>query len=80
MIYKVYAINDLKSTYLAPVLAASDAEAVRNFKTAYKRGGTALSDFPEDFRLCRIGTYDDAVGKLTACEMEVVFDGKELDK
>lgn len=78
MIYNVYCINDLKSTYLAPALSISHAAAIRDFKLAFAKEGTPLHDFPEDFRLVFIGTYDDSIGLLTAVPQEVIYDGKEF--
>uniref|UniRef100_A0AAU8B116 Nonstructural protein n=1 Tax=Dulem virus 133 TaxID=3145610 RepID=A0AAU8B116_9VIRU len=78
MIYNVYAIEDLKTTYLSPALAASHAAAIRDFKLTYAQPGTPLHDFPEDFRLVLLGTYDNTTGELTPCDLEVIFDGKNL--
>ncbi|QXN75082.1 nonstructural protein [Microvirus mar21] len=79
MIYNVYAIDDLKTTYLSPALAPSHAAAIRDFKLAYAQPGTPLHECPEDFRLVLLGTYDNSNGKLSACELEVIFDGKNLN-
>lgn len=80
MIYNVYAIDDLKSTYLAPALSISHAAAIREFKSAYAQEGTPLHQFPEDFRLMFIGKYDNVTGELTPEQHEVIYDGKELPK
>lgn len=77
MIYNVYCIDDLKSVYMAPFIAASDGVAVRDFKLLLSRSDTPMHAYPSDFRLMHIGTYDDKTGALDSHVPEVVIDGKD---
>lgn len=77
MRYNVYCIDDLKSVYMAPFIAASDGVAVRDFKLLLSREDTPMHAYPADFRLMSIGTYDDKDGSIVGHVPMVVIDGKD---
>lgn len=55
----VYTVRDLKAdAHLPPFTMRSDGEAIRAFGDSVEKGGTTLSDHPEDFVLVRIGSFD----------------------
>lgn len=55
----VYSVRDLKAEYfISPFTLHSDAEAIRSFGDAVSKGGTTLSDHPEDFQLYKVGEFD----------------------
>lgn len=64
MIYKLYVIEDVKASYGPQILSfANDDIATRWFSQLYRDSvksdpNGALASFPEDFRLCYIGTFD----------------------
>lgn len=80
---KIYSIFDIKvSAYSQPFFAMSDGAAVRMFtdtvngpvdpKTGMKN---SISAHPEDYRLDRIGVFDDENGSLvsdTGCLIQAV--------
>lgn len=66
MINYLYALHDLKTTYMAPMMAKTDDEAIRSITHAYREGNTMLSKFPADFRLYCLGEYNVETGKITA--------------
>lgn len=72
----VYAVLDLKAAYYASVhTMRNDAEAIRSFENACREKGSSLYSNPEDYRLCRVGTFDDNMG---AFEWENMKGPKEL--
>ncbi len=77
MIKNIYAVRDLKSCYINPVVDDSDAHAIRSFQIAMKNPQTDVHYFPSDFQLCKIGTFDDKTGVIKPCDLEVIFDGKD---
>lgn len=65
----MYSVYDRKArTYAAPFSADSDAAAVRMFTQAVMSDDIALSQYPADFDLCKIGTFDLILGLLAAPE------------
>lgn len=61
---KVYAVRDVKSSFMAPVLGGNDAMAMRSFRA----GMASVPDFnvaPADFELYNIGEFDSDSGLLT---------------
>ena len=46
--------------------AANDAVAVRNFASGVNSPGTVMHDSPEDFALCRLGSFDDEKGVISS--------------
>lgn len=76
MIKHFYAIHDRianKYTYLFE--SENDATATRLFMNEQSNANSLLSQSPEDFKLWRVGTFDDANGEF-ANEMHKVADGK----
>lgn len=63
----IYAAFDCKAEcYGTPFFMANDPLAVRAFTNASLNEETTLSMNPEDFRLMRLGSFDDSSGALTS--------------
>lgn len=59
----LYAVRDVKSTYMSPVVGSNDAQAMRSFRA----GMRTVPEFdvaPADFELYRIGEYNNDSGLL----------------
>lgn len=63
-------IYDSKAeAYMSPFVMRSDGEAIRAFGDAVTKGGTPMSDHPEDFHLYKIGIFDQQCGRIMPCDM-----------
>lgn len=63
----VYTVKDSKAeSCLPPFTMRSDGEAVRAFGDTVCKGGTPLSEHPEDYFLYRIGSYNLNTGVIEA--------------
>lgn len=69
MILGIYAMRDHKSGFLTPTLDSDDKIAIRNFQLAFKaaRNDSLFANFPEDYSLYRLGSYDTDSGEITSC-------------
>ena len=64
MIKQVYAFQDVKvSVFLPPMVLLNDNEARRLLSEVVNDKQTPMGRHPEDFRLVRIGEYDDNSGR-----------------
>ena len=65
---RIYAIKDDKSqTWQGCYAFVNDPIAIREFDSAFKQGKLGLmNQYPEDFSLYCLGSYEDGTGKLTA--------------
>ena len=62
----VYAVRDLKAeSFLLPFFMTSHGLATRMVLDALREGGTPLSQYPQDFSLYHIGSWDTVKGVLT---------------
>jgi hypothetical protein len=67
MIQNVYSIKDAKSnTFANPFYSVNHNTAIRSFNQAAADPNTTISQYPEDFSLYHLGTYNDENGKLEA--------------
>jgi len=67
MIVNVYAVFDsVAKIYLPPWVQANDGLACRSFVHAVNDRSNQLGQFPADFSLYRVGTFDDQTGVLEA--------------
>lgn len=80
MTFGIYAIQDLKSTFMTPTIDQNDATAKRNFEHAIMVGNNVFFTHPQDFRLMKLGEYDNENGRITRYNIpELVCDGKDVD-
>lgn len=64
---KIYTIFDTKtSAYMQPFFARTDGDAKRMIVETAKDTKTNLHQYPGDFTLFRIGTFNDQDGKVEA--------------
>ena len=64
MTVNLYAVRDVKSTYMSPVVGSNDAQAMR----AFRAGMRSVPEFevsPADFELYRIGEYNNESGLIS---------------
>ena len=67
----IYAVRDAQLGFMRMFTAANDAVAIRNFASAVNSPGTVMHDSPEDFSVCRLGTFDEQDGTISP-ELPVV--------
>lgn len=64
----VYTVLDIKAEcYLMPFYSRSDAEAVRLILGTCEDPKTQLAKYPLDFKLVKIGTFEQDTGVLCPC-------------
>lgn len=80
---KLYSIFDMKSRhYQPPVACINDGHAWRMFAMHFQKGEVAMyREFPEDFEIYRVGTFDEEKGLIMTEHPPVhVANGIELVK
>lgn len=65
MIYSITAIHDSKTGYLAPAIHPTKDAAIRDFVATCRRPDTHIQQFPVDFVLVYLGTFDSDTGLIT---------------
>lgn len=68
MITKLYSVYDVQAGVFLPMFQArADGEAVRSVVQAAqdKRPGNMLAEYPDQFTLMVLGTFDDTTGVIT---------------
>lgn len=80
MIVNAYTIYDVKSLqYHTPFFAVADGAAVRTFTDLVNDQNTMVGRHPADYRLYRIGAYDDSSGVLhPSSVLEHIVDAASL--
>lgn len=70
----LYSVYDLVAkTYTAPYAAQSDAIAIRSLLTAVRDPSSTLFQHPHDFRLFKLGLWDDDSGEISTPEPPVLI-------
>ena len=70
---KLYSIFDMKAHAYGPLLAyQTDGEAARAVAMALREKGSSISEFPEDFNLACLGTWDPQTGQVVGADPLVV--------
>lgn len=60
MIHKVFSVYDVKSeVYGRPFCAVAVGEALRAFKDLASDKNTTVGRYPDDFKLCQVGEFND---------------------
>lgn len=65
MVYGVYSIRDVKTTFMTPVVDVNDSAAVRNFFHTVQTAEGVLFSHAQDFTFYKIGEFDVDSGALT---------------
>lgn len=74
MLQFVYSIYDKKAeTYSSPFLQANDASAVRAIQATMRDASTSLAQWPDDYVLYLVGTFDIATG-IVLSSVKVVME------
>lgn len=75
----IYSVHDLKSQdYAPPFVAMNDEVATRMFGMLVSDPATLPGQFPEDYRLYRIGTFDSQSAVIESAVPVLVVDGGTL--
>ncbi len=75
-IYSVY--DTATGTYQKPFFAPADGLVTREFQDICTKADTPYSAHPEDYSVCRLGSFDDQTGKLTDENNECLATGLEV--
>lgn len=79
MIYGVYVVRDIKSTFMTPSVDFNDSTAIRNFAHAIETAGSIISSHKGDFELYKIGTYDNETGFIEKLDLrELLAEGSDF--
>lgn len=66
MMLKVFCIYDSKiKDYVQPFYMHHEGEAIRGFENVCNDPNTKFYQYPEDFHLFHLGSFDSATGKFT---------------
>ena len=66
MTLNVYSIKDSKAgTFSNPYYSINDSTAIRSFEQAAADPSTTISQFPTDYSLYKLGTFDDSSGTIS---------------
>jgi len=75
----MFAIRDLKiGAYKSPFIARNAGDATRMLQGAINQGNSQLSEYPADFELYYIGTFNDVSGILDSIKPEFVCSALSL--
>jgi len=75
----IFAIRDLKiGAYKSPFVARNAGDATRMLQGAVRAGNSQLSEYPQDFELYYIGTFNDLSGQLDSVKPEFVCSALSL--
>lgn len=69
--YSVYDV--IASVYSHPFYSVNDAVATRDFTAVVLDPSTRIHANPADYRLCRVGEFDDQTGSFSPVEQVVVL-------
>lgn len=85
MNYVMTAIHDSKTGFLTPACHQTQEAAIRDFIALCRNSEAAVSQFPEDFTLVRLGVYDSETGVIipetvdTLCSATVYVRGRDAE-
>lgn len=79
MIYNIYAIKDIKASYFMTIWTeTNDDTAIRNYDTIRKDTNTLIGQYPGDFELWTLGTFNMKTGEIIP-EMKFIKGGELLE-
>lgn len=79
MIYPIYAIRDVQTGFLSPMVDMNDNSAARQFAHAVKTTDGVMHTQPSDFDLFKIGTFNTENGQLaTVWPIQLVMSGGDV--
>lgn len=81
MEHKCYSIRDDKSqVYNRPFFNATHGEAERTLHSLVNDEKSMISQYPSDFSLYYVGTYDDNTGRFEPCDPQHIAHASSLKK
>lgn len=79
MIYPVFAIRDIKTSFFPPQVAQSEEDAIRNFAMMVNNPSGVMGFSPKDFDLFKVATFDTEKGELVSLvPIEFIVTGSAL--
>lgn len=67
MLTRFYTLFDIKTQYyLPPFTAHNDGDAARQIQMILRKGNNIYAQYPEDYNLYEVGSFDDSTGKINA--------------
>lgn len=80
MLYGIYCVRDLKTSFLSPTVDVNDASAVRNFSHAIIASDNIMHTHRSDFELFKLGTFDTDTASISLFDVrELLFEGKDVE-
>lgn len=77
----IYTIKDAKAgTFSQPFYSVNHSTAIRSFNASIQDQTNPLSNYPEDFSLYHLGTWEDNQGTLTTQDPEFVADAVKVEE
>ena len=65
MILNMYSLFDIKSRiFHPPVYCHNDPHCLRMFESELRKKQSIFAEYPEDFQIFNLGTFDDATGDI----------------
>lgn len=80
MTYGIFAIRDLRTGFMNPLVDLGDDSAMRNFAFACAASDSMIGFRPGDFDLYRLGSFDTESGQIVGCLPELVCHATEVTK
>lgn len=78
---KIYSVKDAKAeVFNAPFFNLTHGQAERNFEILVNDPKSNPHQFPKDFDLYHIGTFDERTGKLEPCAPEHLVAATQLKR
>lgn len=72
---KIYSIYDIKTcVYNTLMLLSNDEHAIRQVAMLLRQAKGIMHEFPQDYRLMSLGTFDDSNGTIEATTPELVIE------
>lgn len=79
MIYPVYAIRDVKTSFFPPQVHETEEDAIRGFAMMVNNPSGVIGFSPKDFDLFHVAEFDTKKGELVAVQpIEFVVTGSAL--
>lgn len=80
-VYVVCSVRDRAlDAFMQPIFTPALGMALRSFSDEVNRPESPMYAHPDDYDLFQIGSYDDSVGKLVACDPRQVAIGKDVKR
>lgn len=62
---KIFSLLDVKANYFhSPFSDKTTVDAIRGFTSIVNKKGTVYNDYPDDYALCELATFNDNTGQL----------------